>query len=120
MIVRAARSMLDDVGVDVHLDIEPFAEHLGRRDQQRALVGNDVADVVRQSTVREGDIGPAIEDRDLHRLVEAPQSRRTRRAACHPTDNQDTASEATVERMRRGSVSVMAHRISHRKSIISK
>ena len=78
----------------VHLDIEPLAEHLGRRDQQRALVSNDVADVVRQSAVREGHVGPAIEDHDLHRLVKAPESRGTRRASGHAADNQDTASEA--------------------------
>ena len=89
---RARRAVdADDVGVGVHLDIEPLAEHLGRRDQQRSLVSDDVADEVRQSAVREGHVGPAIEDDNLHRLIKAPQSRGTRRASGHAADDQDTA-----------------------------
>ena len=78
----------DDVGVGMDLDVEPLAEHLRRRHQQRALVGDDVADVVGQSAVGEGHVGPAIEDRDLHRLVEAAQPRGTRRAAGDAADDQ--------------------------------
>ena len=65
-IVRADAVDANDVGVDAHGDVEALAEPFGRRDQQRALVGDDVADEVRQSAVGEGDVGPAIEDDDLH------------------------------------------------------
>ena len=99
----------DDVGIRVHLDIEPFAEHLGRRDQQRLLVSNDVANVVRQSAVREGHVWPAIEDRNLDRLVNAPQSRGTRRASSHAADNQHAASQAGIRSMCLSKFAVMGH-----------
>jgi hypothetical protein len=82
----------------VHADIEALAEHLWRRDQQVSLVSDDVADVVRQSTVGEGYVGPAIEDHDLHRLVEAPEPRRTRCAAGHAADDQDATSGVRAHR----------------------
>ena len=98
----------------MHLDIEPLAEPLGRGDQQVLFVSNDVADEVRQSAVRERHVGPAIEDRDLDRLVKAPEPRGTRRASGHAAHDQDAASGAGVGRARHGGGRVIAHRNSNR------
>ena len=90
---RARRRIdADNVGVDADGDVEAILEPFGRRDQQRSLVSDHVTDEVRQSAVGEGDIGSAIEDDDLHGLVEPPEPRGARRASRHaPTINMQRA-----------------------------
>ena len=83
----------DDFGVRVHLDVESLAEQLRRRHQQRSLVLDDVADVVRKSAIGEGHERPAIEDHDLRGLVQPAQPRGTRRAAGDAADDQNAAGE---------------------------
>jgi len=75
----------------VHLDVEALAEEPGRRDEQLALVEDDVADVVRQAAVCEGHVGAAVEEHYLGPLVEAAQARRARRAAGDPAHDHDAA-----------------------------
>ena len=88
-----ARSCVDGshLGVGVHCDVEALAEHLARRNQQLAFVGDHVADVVGQAAVGEGDIRTAVEDDDLTRLIESSQARRAGRATGDAADDQDTA-----------------------------
>jgi hypothetical protein len=79
----------DGLGLGVHLDVETLAEEVARRHQQLLLVGDDVADVVRQAAVGERNVGTAIEDDDLHPLVEAAQARGARSAAGDAADDEN-------------------------------
>ncbi len=77
-----------DLGERVHVDVEAVAEQVGRRDEQRLLVLDDVPDVVRQAAVGERDVRPAIEHDDLALLAQAPRAGRARCAAGHTADDQ--------------------------------
>jgi hypothetical protein len=73
----------------LHADVEALLKEIGGRHQQAALLGNDVADEVRQPAIRERDVRPAVEQHDLRLFVEAAEARRARRAAGHPAHDQD-------------------------------
>ena len=55
------------------VDGEHVAEHVGRRHQQFRFIWYDPANVIGQTTVRIGNIGPALDHDDLSVLVQAPQ-----------------------------------------------
>ena len=87
---RARRAVdRDDLGVACAPSmLKRSRNSLGRRHEQLALVGDDVADVVRQPAVGEGHVRAAVEDDDLRRLVEPAQPRRARRAAGDAADDE--------------------------------
>ena len=72
-------------------DREAIVEELGRRHEELALVGDDVADEVRQPTVGEGNVCATVEDDDLRLFVEAAETRCARGASCDSADDQDTS-----------------------------
>jgi hypothetical protein len=72
-----------------HVDAEALAEQPGRRLKELRFVADDIADVVWQSAIGEGDEGPAFQHDDLGLLVKPPQPRRASGAAGHAADDND-------------------------------
>ena len=52
-------------------------------------VRNDLADMVGQAAVGVGNIGAALDQKDLGIFIQATQASRARGTASHATDNQD-------------------------------
>ena len=65
------------------LDVEPFTEELRRGEQQLAFVLNHVANIIRKTAIRERDIRPPIQNKNLGVLVQPAQAR----CASCPTRN---------------------------------
>lgn len=67
-----------------HVDVERLAQTLGRLQQQATPIGDDPADVVRQTAVGERDVVAPFEHDDLGCLVESARSR------CHRGSRRDS------------------------------
>ena len=79
-----------------YVDVEPITEHLARRDEEHALVGDDIADMVGKPAVGERHVRAPIEEDDLGRLVESPQSRGRRRPAGNAAHDQNPLRHARL------------------------
>jgi hypothetical protein len=56
----------------MHFDVKALSEHLPRGDEKPPLVGNDVADIIRQAAVSERNVRSPVEKHDVDRFVEPP------------------------------------------------
>jgi len=62
--------------MELHLDAKARAEQLRIGQNQFRFGGDDIADEIRQAAIRERHMRPALENRDLARLIQTPQPRR--------------------------------------------
>ena len=77
------------LAVHAHVEGETGAQALGRLHEQPRALGDHPAHVVGQAAVREGDVGPPLEQRDLGRLGEPAGARRGARPAGHSSHDRE-------------------------------
>ena len=70
-----------------HIDVIHPTELLRSLEEQVPPLSDDIAHIVRQPTVCKGYILPTLKENDLRMLIQSAQTCRSRRSACHSTDN---------------------------------
>jgi len=82
-----------------HVDAEALAEQLGARLEELRFFADDVADVIGQAAVGEGDKGPALEHDDLGLLIQPAQTRGTGGASSDAANYDDFSHDSPQGRM---------------------